>query len=356
MAGWSDTKTIGFKKKPYLFQEIEIYDFPVREWVQIRLFGPITTFMQGWINTRNKEKDKINKFPKNCLDYSRKKHDIVREICPYRKNGVYMPQRFLTNFIVRDLVGEGKARTPAKSELKPREMLGEKFYIKDPKSKTPTPVRAKDFPSGFRDAVKQNTDLYNKTLIAKKIIKKTHPTVELNDPDLGTDILVMFDPDKKGPAMWSVQLEDKRPKPLKPSEKKYLIYDIENLESLVPESKEEAEAEWKKIKQNIILKDKDGKLIKFDKDKDEDDDDDDTDLEETKPKKKKLKSKLKSKVKKKSSSTPPWEDEDEVKPKKKKLKTKTPSKVKTKKTSSSKLSAKKKKAKAKQFDDLDDLD
>src|SRR6478736_599384 len=92
----------GRERKPYLSDEVEVFQFPKRKWIQVRYLGPFTSYAQGWIRIKTKEGKRV-RFPKICLDYNPKTQEFEDRGCPYRAADIYMPQRFVTNMIVRDL-------------------------------------------------------------------------------------------------------------------------------------------------------------------------------------------------------------------------------------------------------------
>ena len=294
MAGWSSqNRQSGRENKPRIYEEMDFYQFPPNKWISMRAMGPIHSYAEGWMKVKKKDKTISKPFPKLCLDYNPKtqKYDRntkkdkngkrkVVEICPYRKGGLYIAQSFIENFIIRDLQKDEPRRKakPQKSESRPQEMLGEKWYIKKMGSDTWTPARVIRIPSSLGDqlASLEELNVHN---------GKSYP---LNHPRYGMDVKIRYNPKGTGSGKWSVQVG--KATRLKEEELKYPIYKLD-VPSLVPETKEEAEKNWETLKDRIYLEDKDGKNKKKSKSKGDDDDDDDDDLEEKKSRRSKSKSK-----------------------------------------------------------------
>lgn len=254
---WSNAKPINNReRKPRLDEEIELYEFPAGKFVQVRYVGPFTSYSQGWIRIKNPKRDSGKKyllFPKVCLDYNPETQTFEGERCPYRKGGVYMPQRFLTNMIVRDLQEDKprKMRAPTGREAKPRNMLGEKWRIKEMGSKTWTPVRGHDMPSSLADKLANLSELNTRRKNGKKI------AYDITDPRYGMDVLIKYNPKKAGTDKWEVQRAE--PTRLSREERDYLIYNLEGLQALKPEDRKTARKEWSRIEKYFAPEKRDNK-------------------------------------------------------------------------------------------------
>lgn len=246
MPGWSDAKPITRERKPYLSDEVDLFEFPPRKWVQVRYIGPFTSYAQGWLRLKNPKPggNKYIRFPKVCLDYNPATQTFDKEICPYRKAGIYIPQRYVANFIVRDLQEDKprRQREPTSFEKKRRNMLGERWHCKEMGTKTWTPVRAHDMPAGVANKLANLSELNTRRKNGKKV------AYDITDPRYGMDVLVKFDPKAKGAAMWDVQRAE--PTRLSSTELAYLIYNLKDLKSLAAEDKKTARTEWKRIEPN----------------------------------------------------------------------------------------------------------
>jgi len=254
---WNAARPITSRpQKPRLDEEVEIYQFPKRKWIQVRYFGPFNSYAQGWIRFRKKDKS-IGMFPKICLDYDPKTQEFAKEICPYRKAGIYMPQRFICNMIVRDIQDNPprRKRPPTGEERRRRKMLGERWRIKDMDSKSYTPARVHDMPAGVADRLANFAEINIRRKGGKKI------KYDITDPRFGMDVLIKYDPDAKGPQKWDVQRAEQTR--LTDAELGYLIYNLDGLKSLEAEDRKTARAEWKRIRKVWVpdkkKKKKDGK-------------------------------------------------------------------------------------------------
>jgi hypothetical protein len=243
---WSSaTPMTSRERKARLNEEVDLYEFPRNKYVQVRYIAPFNSYAWGWIRIRTPKSQSGNKyaqFPKVCLDYDPRKQSFTREICPYRKGGVYMQQRYLSNFIVRDLQEDKprRIREPNTKERKRRNMLGERWRIKDIDSKSWTPVRGHDMPPSVAEKLANLSQLNTRRRNGKKV------AYDIADPRRGMDVLVRFNPKAKNPsAMWDVQRAE--PTRLTREELNYLIYDLSNLESIKPESRKVARSEWRRI-------------------------------------------------------------------------------------------------------------
>lgn len=243
---WSSAKPMTSREqRARLNEEVDLFEFPPNKYIQVRYVGPFNSYAWGWIRIRTPKSQSGNKyaqFPKVCLDYNPKTQSYDKEICPYRRGGVYMQQRYIANFIVRDLQEDKprRIREPTRKESRRQNMLGERWRIKDVASKTWTPVRAHDMPPSLAEKLANLSQLNTRRKGGKKI------AYDIADPRNGMDVLIRFNPKSKNPAgIWDVQRAE--PTRLTREELDYPIYDLSQLQSVQPEDKKTARAEWKRI-------------------------------------------------------------------------------------------------------------
>jgi hypothetical protein len=253
---WNTARPITSRQqKPRLDEDVEVYKFPKRKFVQVRYIGPFNSYAQAWIRFRKKDRT-IGMFPKICLDYDPKQQEFTKDVCPYRGAGIYTPQRFVCNMIVRDIQDNPPRRQRAATgdERRRRKMLGERWRIKDMDSNSYTPVRVHDMPAGVAERLAGLAD----TNTRRRGGKKTK--YDITDPRFGMDVLVKFNPNAKGPNKWEVQRAE--PTKLSREELGYLIYNLDGLKSLEPEDRKTARAEWRRIRKDWVpekKKKRDGK-------------------------------------------------------------------------------------------------
>jgi hypothetical protein len=301
MAGWStQNRQGGRENKPRIYEQMDFYEFPPNKWVEARQLGPIHSYAEAWMKVRKNDGTISGSFPKICLDYNPKTQNFDRNtkkdkngkrkvvsIDPWRKGGLYVAQKFISNFIIRSLQKNEPARKPklTKSERKVRDMLGEKWHIKEMGSESWTPCRVIPIPSTLAEqlAALEELNVHN---------GKAYP---LHHPKYGMDVKIRYNPKAAGSAKWNAQVSKKTR--LKENEKEYLIYDLV-VSALEPETQEEAERNWDSLKDRIVLDEKKEDKNKKSRKKSREDDDDE-DLEE-KPKKNKKKSVKSSKPSKSS--------------------------------------------------------
>jgi hypothetical protein len=267
--GWSSAKPKTRSNNIRLSEEIDMYEFPKKKWVKVRMFGPITSYSQLWFEIISSKQKKKVKIPKICLDYNSLTEEFEEKGCPFRKLGGQMTQNYIINFIVRDIQEDGPTKNGLKYtdfEKKKRDVLGEKWRVKEKGSKTWTPVRAKEWSATMAEKFQSLKTL--NVVKNKDGVKKEY---DITHPKFGRDILLKWDPDSKSPIKWEIQLEERTP--LTEEELEYCIQPLTGLESIKPMELSAAKAEAKGLA---------GMLVDKDSRKDIDDDDD-----EAKPKKKK---------------------------------------------------------------------
>lgn len=244
---WNKAKPkAGRDRKPQLREETDLMEFPANKWVQVRYLGPYNSYVQGWLRIKNTKPggQKYFKFPKISLDYDPKSEEFTRDICPYRKAGIYMSQRYLANLISRELQEDKprRDREPVRSERNSRKMLGENWKIKEQGSRTWTPVRVHDMPAGVAQKLQNLSELNTRRKNGKNI------AYDITDPRYGMDVMIRYNPKAAGAAKWDVQRAE--PTRLTRDEMNYLVYNIENLKSLEAEDRKTAREEWKRLEPN----------------------------------------------------------------------------------------------------------
>lgn len=300
MKGFSQTKqqnkndAVGPPRLDEIFDVLKLG----KEWEQVRLIGPITSYYVIWIPIKGKKTGKETNIPRLCIDYDPSTDSMVGENCPYRKAGFTGSKVYLANVIVRNLQESQPRKLPPheKSEKKEKELLGEgPFFFKKKGSASWTPVRVVEIRSMVADKLKNLTALNKHE--GKDGVKKPR---ELSDPKYGRDVSLRFDADAKGPSKYDVNLEGKKT-PLTDEEKAFLIW---NLDVIKMPSIEEVKTDYKNIKDMIFIKkdDEDDEDDRKVYSRDDDDDDDDR----------------KSKKNKKQRSDDDDDDDDDRKSKKKK--------------------------------------
>jgi hypothetical protein len=301
VAGWSSAKPKVGNNQKRLNDEIDLFVWPKNKYVKVRFIGPITSSVNVWFEIISSKQKKKVSIPKICLDYNPKTEEFEGDKCPYRMSGVGRPAQFyLTNMIVRDLQEDMPRKLPKlqSSEKKKRNMLGEKWSIKEAGSKSWTPVRAMTVPASLAEKL---ASLKTLNVVKNKEGKKVE--YDVTHAKYGRDLMIKYNPDGAGTAKWEVQMEEKAP--LTEEEQNFLLQPLEGLESLKPQSMADAKAEMKRLMEQLADK-KSRKSSGGDEDDEDEDDDDDEDDEDDRKS-----SKSKSKKNKKSSKFDDDEDEDE---------------------------------------------
>ena len=292
---------------------VDVYQFPDKKFVRLRLLPGIYSYGGHWIKTEKKG-GCIANFYSPCLSWDpsagERQGGNGKGHCPWCTFEANFHERFgksqdnpcksnftvdhYMNAIIRSLV-KGK---PEENELNKNEL---KSGFKEKESEAWTPVRA----------VRLTGSVVNKIRELKQM--NTHSdgdngtrAVNVSDPKLGRDIMVMLD-EKAAPAnRYQVQIGD--PAPLKKFETGYLVYDLSDLSEL-PEAKA-AEEDFKRWAERNKVDAMTGKKSKgrSEEDEEEDGDDDDDDMP---PPKKSTKKPASKKASRDDEDDEEDEDEDE---------------------------------------------
>ena len=245
---WSNHTPMTRGNTVRLEDEVDLLDPPTK-YIELRSFGPHTSYMNIWFDILTKTGKKVS-IPRVCLDYNPKTEQLERNICPYRASGLgRQQQRYLSNVIVRDLVGVGRSSKPTMSETKPFKIGSQTYYFKEIGSKTHTPVRCLLAPPTLVDKLKDLRQLN------KVNTKEGVKTFDIAHPKFGCDFSLKFNPEGKGGDMWQPQIGSRTP--IRPEEEKYLIYRLDNLQSIKPVGRDEAQRDMEELEKIIIVKDKD---------------------------------------------------------------------------------------------------
>ena len=334
------------------------------EFVSLRFMPtPILPMKRHWVQIRAGKEKKAVSIPIVCIAFDPDSDEPLKDAkgksieCPFcklphgKKEEGYPAQeeiKYLANVIVRDIQENPPRKLPEPTKAE------RKSGFKDIKSKTFTPVRVITVPPGvtrrLRDLGARNIPKKNSKTGADG--KTSYP---VNDAKFGIDIDIRFNPKAAGAEKYTVEKGNELT-PLTKEERGYLVWDLDNWQSLYDAMGRMTEAEAKeKLKRLDVLgvdnededddeddeggsrnlgkkgkKDKSGKSRRISDD--DDDDDDDKKPSRLGSKKSKLKSGTSKKKKPKDDDD---DDDDDDKPSKK-------SKLKSGK---SKLSSSKSKAK-----------
>lgn len=282
MHGWPYITVGKTNEAIYLKDLVEMFELPDGKSVQARFIGPIHSVCWHWFRVQ-KRAGGYARFPKLCLNYDGETEEFDKEVCPYCKAGRQPSKRYLSNAIIRDLQNNRPGREPGRTRREEREvkMLGYRCHLKDPKSKSWTPVRVLEIPSSAVVEIKNLEGLNRRK-------GRVYP---LSDPYYGMDVTLKRDSQNGGWVKYSAQRA--RNCHLTEDEMQYLIYP---LDVLCPESPERAKQEWENIKPRLAESDdeenecrgwqkhgtptgryrgEDVKIINLAKDNENDNDDDD---------------------------------------------------------------------------------
>lgn len=278
-----DVPVSGNNKDPKPEDIVDVLKLPEKKFVTLRLFGPMYSYGMHWVKGKTKE-GKPATFPKPCLafDPSTGKPDSTKK-CPWcdhhNANEKEPDVRFSVTNYINAIVRSEQKKAPEDIETTKAEA---KSGFKEKDSDSWTPVKA--FRAGTA-ILRQLKDL--KQLNTHEDENGDTQAFGVSHPKYGRDVQVMYDSSKSPASQYTVHMGDH--KPLKKSEKSYLIWDLSGL-AVIPEYSE-AKAEYDKWAEKMGLKSKKRR-----------DDDDDEDLSS----------------KKKRRAVDEDEDEDDEPPKKKK--------------------------------------
>lgn len=338
------------------------------EFVSLRFMPtPILPMKRHWVQIRAGKEKKAVSIPIVCIAFDPDSDEPLKDAkgksieCPFcklphgKKEEGYPAQeeiKYLANVIVRDIQENPPRKLPEPTKAE------RKSGFKDIKSKTVTPVRVITVPPGVTRRLRD--------LGARNIPKKNSKTgadgktaYPVNDAKFGIDIDIRFNPKAAGAEKYTVEKGNELT-PLTKEERGYLVWDLDNWQSLYDAMGRMTEAEAKeKLKRLDVLgvdnededddddddeggsrnlgkkgkKDKSGKSRRISDD--DDDDDDDKKSRRLGSKSSKSKALSKAKAKKKPKDDDDDDDDDDKKPsrlgsKKSKLKSGTSKKKKPK--------------------------
>ena len=311
-----DGKTSSKRERaPGVRDLVDVYKFPEKKWVSIRLLPGLHSTASYWVRIKKKD-GSFTKFNVPARSYDAKAQELDSTIKD--------PWRDLANAEreAARAAGDEKGKGKDKGSDTQLVQFSQEWFMeaiirsaqKQLPGKMPKPTKA-EAKSGFKDkdsdsitpvrAVKLGRSLLGKIKELKGLntVEKKDGSVQayaVNDPKYGRDIRVYFDSSKAPADQYQVQLGDKRT-PLKEEELAYLRWDLETA-CKIPESDIKdvmADFESWATRMNVKVK-------KARKDVDEDEDFDDE--EDEKPSKSK---KSKGKDSKKSNKSRDEDDEDD---------------------------------------------
>ena len=287
LKGFSQVKRTGEKKK--VFGELPLFNFAdyAGERLVFRLLGPIRGYAMHWIEIKTKTGKNV-KIPKMCLNYNMEDDSFGDNGCPYCNLDSKSGRKYLVNAIWRSAQDKEPKKVERTKKESKKQTIFEDYecYIKDPSSKSWTPVVVLNLPVGIVSELNE---------LGKNNLNKKGEAFDVNDAKFGVDISILYRPEKAGESKYRVDSLERTP--LTDEEKEYLIY---NLEDIPMESMSEAKEEYKNLKKVAVLEeeedDEDVDSIDYD-DEDEtskkkskksrdDDDDDEEDEEDERPSKK----------------------------------------------------------------------
>ena len=327
LKGFSQVKRTGEKKK--IFGELPLFNFAdyAGERLVFRLLGPIRGYAMHWIEIKTKTGKNV-KIPKMCFNYNMEDDSFGDNGCPYCNLDSKSGRKYLVNAIWRSAQDKEPKKVDRTKKESKKQTIFEDYecYIKDPSSKSWTPVVVLNLPVGIVSELNE---------LGKNNLNKKGEAFDVNDAKFGVDISILYRPEKAGESKYRVDSLERTP--LTDEEKEYLIY---NLEDIPMESMSEAKEEYKNLKKVAVLEeeeDEDVDSIDYDDDEDESpkkkskkskyDDDDDEDEEDERPSKKKKSKKSKYDDEDEEDDDEDYEDEeddedDDEKPRKKSKKSK----------------------------------
>ena len=212
---------------------IDLLKLPEKEYVTMRLIGPVVAYAQHWFDYIGPKSGKEVRIAKVCLAFDPETEDFDAEkVCPYCETGNKPTVNYLTNAILRDLQENEPAKRGKMTDSE------KKTGFKEKASKTWTPVKV------VRATATVATKIQNLSNANKVKDKKTGETVAkpLSDEKYGRDIQLFYDSKAKGAAKYDVQKGDDR-KPLTDEEKEYLVWNIEGVLKPEPLNRAQEEAD-----------------------------------------------------------------------------------------------------------------
>ena len=287
LKGFSQVRQSGERKR--ILGDISFFNFGdyAGEKLVFRLLGPIRGYSTHWIEINTKSGKHAN-IPKLCLNYDADTDSFADNNCPYCNLNPKAGRKYLVNAIFRrEQEKEPKKVTRTEKEEQRKTIFEDyKCYIKDPKSSSWTPVVVLNLPYGVVQELKD---------LGANNTGDDGECHDVNDVKYGMDISIRYNPEKAGESKYRV--DSLKVTPLTKEERKYLIFDIDNIPM---ETLAEAKEEYKKLKQVAVTnEDEDVDSVDYEDDEEDekpkkkskkksfDDDDDVEDFDEPKSKKKK---------------------------------------------------------------------
>lgn len=226
------------KKRPE--DIVEMYPFPDKKWVTLRLHGPVYSYGVHWVSTTKKDGG-ATRFLTECarFDLSTGQRDSSK-YCPWCEFGevkgaddkaiVQFATNNYANAIIRKLQQDAPSEPDAPTKKEAR------TGIKDKESDTWTPNRVVRLTGSLIKLLKELKQL--NTVEDEEGNTKAYSVL---DPKYGRDIKVYFDKSKSPASQYQVQMGDS--KPLKKSERAYLVWDLTGLHE-APEDMAEVQRDF----------------------------------------------------------------------------------------------------------------
>lgn len=242
MPSWGNAPVTDNSRAPRLEELVDMVDLPDKEFLQVRLVGPITSYAEHWFDIKKRDGGKA-RLRKTCLNFNPDTGEAEDRGCPYCAAGMKSSTKFLGNVIVRELEQtEPRNKPPLRPSEQVVKTLGIagdpysiKAHLKAKGSKSWTPVRVLRAPPTLVNILKSLTTLN----------KHGGEPRELSDPKYGRDVMVKYDSKAAGTSKYAATIGNDPPAPLSNTERRYLMYDIFGI--VVAETQQEAERDWQRL-------------------------------------------------------------------------------------------------------------
>ena len=229
----------GREKQERVTDKIELFQLTA-DYTAMRLIGDVTPYVTHWIKVLSKRKGITFIPPKVAVNFISELDtfdDTIED--PYMDipNPRDTRKYYYCNAIIREIqdLEPRKAPKPTKEERK--------SGYKDIKSKSWTPVRVIRLPSSVVRKLAAMAQA-NKHKVKGKIKE-----FDLTDPEYGMDVMLRFDSQEQGSAMYDVSADGETGvTPLSKTEQQYLTWRLDDLMTL--ETPKEASVEAKRIAEN----------------------------------------------------------------------------------------------------------
>jgi hypothetical protein len=296
-----DVKDSGRTRAARPDDKVDVFQFPEKKWVTLRLIGKTFAYGGYWVRGKKKDGSPVSYYVESpsfnpatqerdstIYDPWRDAEVIVRESISEedRKKGVRAPLNFSRTFWMNAInrVLQKKFDAKGNKPTKAERVSG----FKDKDSDTITPVVAVRFPQSLANKLRGLKEL-NTTERNGEV--KTWP---VSHEKYGCDVRIYYDSTKPPADQYQVVPREGK-SPLTEEEKGYLIWDLSELSA--PASEEETRANFERWSKQVGIKLKSSKSkgrSEEEDDEDEDEDDDDTPKRSSKSKKPVKKSSKKS--------------------------------------------------------------